>query len=270
MRGLSGKVALITGASKNIGRAIFERLAREGVAVMGVGRSLDTGLKVAADIRAAGGRADFVACDVTDEEQIRAAVSHTVDVFGGIDIVVNNAAATHIIRSGNERDVVNESYEVFDQFMKIGVYAPFLFAKFSIPEMIRRGGGVFVNISSIAAAGAVKGTTAYGPCKAALESLTNQIAVEYGDRGIRAISVRAGPIRTDENHMLHDHPEAGPLLRSSQMLSTRVGVPDDIASAVAFAASDEASFITGSVLSVEAGQVAKQHTPDLRAAFAKG
>lgn len=269
MRGLNGKVALITGASKNIGRAIFERLASEGVTVMGLGRRLDLGTTVAASIRAAGGRADFIECDVTDEAQVRAAVARTVAAFGGIDIVVNNAAATHIIRAGNAHAAVDESLETFDQFMRVGVYAPFLFAKYAIPEMIQRGGGVFVNISSIAAVSAIKGFTAYGPSKAALEALTNQIAVDYGHQGIRAVALRVGPIRTDESQVVHDHPEAGPMLRDTQMLTARIGVPADVASAVVFAASDEASFVTGSVLSVDAGQASKKNMPDLQAVFSQ-
>lgn len=268
MRGLKGKVALVTGASKNIGRSILERLAADGVAVVGLGRSAELGEQVAAQIRAAGGNALFITCDVTDEAQVKAAVAEVNEKLGRIDIVVNNAAATHIIRSGKEADVMNEELESFDQFMKVGVYAPFLLAKYALPLMLAQGSGVFVSISSVASVTAVKGMTAYGPSKAALESLTNQIAVEYGDRGIRAVSLRVGPIRTDENQMLHDHPAAGPLLRSTQMLTSRAGAPADVASAVAFAASDEAAFITGSVINVEAGQVAKQLMPDLKAAFA--
>jgi NAD(P)-dependent dehydrogenase (short-subunit alcohol dehydrogenase family) len=268
MRGLKGKVALVTGASKNIGRSIMERLAAEGVRVVGLGRSVELGEQLAAQIRTAGGEAAFIGCDVTDEAQVKAAVEQAAAHFGHIDIVVNNAAATQIIRSGGEADVVNESLESFDQFMKVGVYGPFLLAREVLPLMLARGSGVFVSISSVASVAAVQGMTAYGPSKAALESLTNQIAVEYGDRGIRAVSLRVGPIRTDENLMLHDHPAAGPLLRSTQMLTSRAGAPADVAGAVAFVASDEAAFITGSVINVEAGQVAKQMMPDLKAAFA--
>ncbi|RJG18859.1 SDR family oxidoreductase [Massilia cavernae] len=191
---------------------------------------------------------------MTDEAQVRDAVARTVAFFGGIDIVVNNAAATHIIRSGNAHEVVDESLETFDQFMRVGVYAPFLFAKYAIPEMTQRGGGVIINISSIAAVCAVKGLTVFGPSKAALESLTNQIAVDYRHQGIRAVALRVGP---------------GPMLRETQMLTTRVGVPADVANAVVFAASDEASFITGSVLSVDAGQASKKAMPDLQAVFTK-
>lgn len=266
MRGLNGKVALITGAAKNIGKAIYKRLGAEGVAVMGAARSLDIGAGVAAEVRATGGRADFLACDVTDPDQVRAAIDRTVETFGGLDIVVNNAAATHIMRAGDEHSIIEESLETFDRFMKVGVYAPFLFAKYALPGMIERGGGVFVNISSIAAVKAQIGSTVYGPSKAALEQLTNQIAVDYGPKGVRAVSVRVGMIRTDENHLIHDHPIVGPGMRKSQMIG-RSGTPDDIADAVAFLASDEASFITGAVLTVDAGHCVMQAMPDTSAVF---
>jgi len=267
MTALQGKVALVTGAAKNIGRAIFKSLARAGASVMGVARSAELGAALAQEVRGEGGRADFCCCDLTEPEQIRLAVQRTVATFGGLDIIVNNAAATHIIRSGDEHSVVDEPLATFDRFMQVGVYGPFLLAKFGVPEMIKRGGGVIISISSIAAVKASLGMCAYGPSKAALESLTNQIAVDYGPLGIRAVAVRVGMIRTDENCRLHDHPTVGPLMRATQMLQ-RSGLPEDVAEAVTFLASERGSFITAGALAVDAGHAIKQTMPDVMAVFA--
>ena len=266
MRGLKGKVALITGGSKNIGRAITRRLALEGVAVAVVGRDSGSASKLLEEIGQEGGRAKFIQADISLPESALSAVEETISAFGGLDIIINNAAATERIRNGEEHSLAEEELDTFDYFMKVGLYAPFLLAKAAIPRMLEKESGVFVNISSTAACHGQLGSTVYGPSKAAIESLSKQIAANYGRKGIRSVAVRVGLIRTDDNQFLHDHPEAGPLLRERQMLATG-GKPDDIASAVAFLASEEAAFVTGTTLEVDGGIGSMQNLPDLTGIF---
>jgi NAD(P)-dependent dehydrogenase (short-subunit alcohol dehydrogenase family) len=266
MRGLDGKVALITGATKDMGAAIARRLAAEGAAILGVGRSEALGERVAEDIRRSGGRASFLCTDITDENQVQRAVSAAVELWGRLDIVVHNAAAVDVIQAGSERPLAEESSAAFDQMLKVGIYGPFWLSKYAIPEMIRAGSGAFISISSLASLRAVPSLTSYSVSKAGLEALTRQIAVDYGPHGIRANSVLVGSIDVAGTADLHAHPVAGPMLRGNQMLE-RHGVPEDVAAMVAFLASEEAAFVTGGLFPVDAGASVKQNVPDLSGVY---
>ncbi len=263
MRGLRGKVAIVTGATKTMGATIAERLIDEGVSIVGTGRSATEGEQVATALRARGGHAVFVAGDITDPAALDELVDAAVSTFGRLDIVVNNAAAIDVIRAGGERRVVDESFEVFDHMIKVGLYGPFLLAQRAIPHMLATGGGSFVNISSVVASSAQRGATGYAPSKAALESLTRQIAVDYGAEGIRANAVVTGAIRVAQNGYLHDHPVVGAAIREHVQILPRSGVAGDIAAAVAFLASDDAAFITGATLNVDGGALVKHTVPDM-------
>jgi NAD(P)-dependent dehydrogenase (short-subunit alcohol dehydrogenase family) len=258
----STRVALVTGATRSMGIAIARSLFHDGFSVMGCGRSIQDGVAAAASIDSSGYRARFVTCDVTDATQVDAAIKATIEAFGRLDVVVNNAAAIEHVRRGHDLPVADMDVSVLDNMLQVGVIGPFLLAKAAIPHMLARGSGVFVHVTSVAAVRALPGLTGYGPSKAALEALSNQIAVDYGSAGIRSNCVRAGTIRVSGNHGLLDDPQAGALLRRSQMIG-RNGLPQDVAAAVSYLASEKASFVTGSVLSVDGGSVTKQ---DSRAA----
>lgn len=262
MRGLQGKVAIVTGATKDIGEATAERLAAQGVRILGCGRDSERGERCAERIRANGGEAQFVRVDVGIEEEVRNVVRTAVDEYGQLDIVVNLAAAVDAVRGGGAKRVTEETNEGFLRQININVIAPFWFFKYAIPEMQKTGGGNFVNVSSLTGTKAVKGLAAYSTSKAALEGLSRQVAVDYADDNIRTNCISVGAIRVSHGARMHDHPVAGPALRQGQILS-RSGVPDDIASMVAFLASDESSFITGEALPVDGGARVKYFTPDL-------
>jgi NAD(P)-dependent dehydrogenase (short-subunit alcohol dehydrogenase family) len=255
MAGLDGKVALVTGATQAMGEAIARRLALDGAAVLGVGRSNERGRALAVRLAADGLRADFLATDVSQEDQVECAVRFAVERFGGLDIVVNNAAA--LDNSVPEGPVHLESTELFDSIMKVNLYGPFWFAKYAAPVMMDSGrGGLFLNISSYAAQRGVAGIPAYTASKGALEALTRQIAVDYAEHGIRANTLVLGSIAVPRNEALHRDETMSQALRSGRLIH-RVGSPEDVAAAVSFLASSGAGYITGTTLNVDGGLLAK-------------
>jgi NAD(P)-dependent dehydrogenase (short-subunit alcohol dehydrogenase family) len=255
MGDLDGKVALVTGATQAMGEAIARRLASDGCAVLGVGRSVERGRAVADRLVAEGFSADFVAADVGCEDQVARAVETAVHRFGGLDIVVNNAASLDASRPESPAHL--EPTQVFDAILKVNLYGPFWFTKYGAPVMMRSGrGGLFVNISSYASQRGIAGLPAYTASKGALEALTRQIAVDYAEYGIRANVLVLGSMSVPRNRTLHEDAEMAQALRSVRMVH-RFGNPDDTAAAVAFLASDGAGFITGSSLTVDGGLLAK-------------
>jgi NAD(P)-dependent dehydrogenase (short-subunit alcohol dehydrogenase family) len=265
MKGLDGKVAIVTGATKAMGEAIAARLATEGIRIVGCGRSVAQGESVAERITAAGNHAVFITADVSREEDVQATVAQAVTSFGRVDIIVNNAAPIDVVQS-DDKQVVDMSTEVFQHILRTGLFGPFWFFKYGIPEMLKVGGGSFVSVSSLASTLAIRGLPAYGVSKAALEALSRQVAVDYADQGIRSNSVLLGRIATPDNAKSVEHPVVGPALRQLPMLP-RLGTPEEVASMVAFLASDEASYVTGALLPVDGGASVKAPLPDMRTAY---
>jgi NAD(P)-dependent dehydrogenase (short-subunit alcohol dehydrogenase family) len=254
MRDLDGKIALVTGATQAMGEAIARRLAADGATIVGVGRNEGRGRALVDSLRASGHAADFVAADVGVEDQVAAAVAAAVERFGGLDIVVNNAAA--LDSSSPEAPVHVEATELFDRIMKVNLYGPFWFAKYAIPTMLAAGGGSIINISSYAAQRGVGGIPAYTASKGALEALTRQIAVDYAEYGIRANTLVLGSMSVPRNSALHQDDRMAAELRQGRMIA-RFGTPEDTANAVAFLASPNAGFITGTTVNVDGGLLAK-------------
>jgi NAD(P)-dependent dehydrogenase (short-subunit alcohol dehydrogenase family) len=270
VRGLTDKVAIVTGATKAMGAAIAKRLCDEGAFVVGTGRDEAAGRAIAERISADGGSASFVRGDLAVPEDIQQVVAFASERYGPADIVVNNAAAVDMIRGGREGSVLEESLEAFERQVRVGMYAPLLLAQAVLPAMVERRAGAFVSVSAWNATRAVPAVTGYAAAKAALEALDRQIARDYGGYGIRANSVLTGMIRVDQNKDMHDS-ELGPAIRSHVQILPTVGSPEDIASAVAFLASEDARFITGATLAVEGGAIAKGGFPaDLFAQYIEG
>lgn len=244
---LAGKTALVSGGARGIGAAISVRFAREG-AYVGIGDIEEAaGRALAAELRGAGLAADYLPLDVTQATQWEAAVAAINTARGGVDILVNNAGL--YFRHGLE-DI---SEAEWDRVMDVNAKGPFLGAKSVIASMRARGGGAIVNISSTAG---IRASVAshYGASKGAVRLLTKSIAASYARDGVRCNSVHPGPVETQMGYAAV--PEDVRAERFARVPLGRFGSPDEIANAVLFLASDEASFITGAELLVDGGSTA--------------
>ena len=243
----TGATALITGANSGIGRAAAVALARRGAHVVLTGRDAARGDQVVAEIRAHGGTADFVATELSDEASARQLAKQATELGGGhVDILVNNAG---VFPFGPTDSATEED---FDGVFGLNVKVPFFLVAELAPKMAARGRGAIINISTMVAEFGMPQMALYGSSKAALVLLTKSWAAEYGPEGVRVNAVSPGPTRTEGTAAMG---EALDQLASAAPTG-RPGLPEEIASAIVYLASDEASFVQGALLPVDGGRIA--------------
>jgi len=250
MNRLEGKVAVITGGNAGIGEAIAKRFAEEGAAVVITGRRQQELDRVSSVIRSNKGKVLGVAGSVTDEVHVQEVVRRTLDSFGRIDVLVNNAGIGDFGKRLHETD--NATWA---KILDINVTGVFRMMRSVIPHMQQQGRGSIINISSVASLVGLTGLAAYTASKGALDALTRAVAVEYAKEGIRCNVVNPGLI---------DTPMAAPLMANPDMLQPilsqyairRAGTPDEVASMVLYLASDEAVWVTGATFPIDGGMTA--------------
>ncbi len=241
---LAGKIALITGAATGIGAAIACRFAEEGARVVVADINTEAGARTA---KAAGGL--FVSCDTGQAAQAAGAIEQTIQAYGGLDILVN--AAAHL---GGYHDAAEISAEEWQSVLRVTLDGVFFCSKYAAQAMLKRGGGVILNIASVEGMMGAAGHAAYVTGKSALFGLTRSMAIDFGTRGIRVNAISPGIIDSGRPDIerYKQAPEVVRFWRDMTVLD-RMGRPEEVAAAALFLASDEASYITGQNLAVDGG-----------------
>ncbi|MFD0274350.1 SDR family NAD(P)-dependent oxidoreductase [Kitasatospora sp. NPDC127111] len=249
---LAGKACVVTGAASGIGRAVAERFAREGASVVATDVDVDGLRKLAERLPQA---VTTVVGDVSRDGDARRMIEAAVARYGRLDVLVANAGVIPLM------EITEASAEDWDHVMAVDGRGMFLTCKYAVEAMAapRGAGGSVVCVSSISGEAGQRGQAVYGPAKFVASGLTKHLAVEWADRGIRVNAVAPGTITTERVRRLRDEPGGPEYLAAIEKLHPmgRLGAPEEVAAAVLFLASDEASFITGTVLPVDGGYLAQ-------------
>jgi 3-oxoacyl-[acyl-carrier protein] reductase len=240
------RVAIVTGGSRGIGAAIVKRLARDGIHVVAVARTLDKLQSVVAEVESAGGSAEAVQCDISDSKALQTCIEDAGEKHGRLDVLVNNAGIT---RDGL---LLRMEDEDFDSVINTNLKSAFVAIRTGARMMMRSKQGRIINISSVAGVMGNAGQANYAASKAGLIGLTKSVARELAGKAITANAVAPGFVTTDMTDVLNDKIKDG----VKQIIPLkRFGEPHEIAAAVAFLASEDAGYITGQVLLVDGGMV---------------
>jgi NAD(P)-dependent dehydrogenase (short-subunit alcohol dehydrogenase family) len=249
---IDGKVAIITGAASGIGKATAMLFAQEGANVVVADFMDELGEETVKIINESGGKAIFVHTDVSKAEDVKNMIKTAVDTYGRLDIVFNNAGI-----EGASVDTANYPENVFDKVVAVNMKGVWLGIKYAVQELLRNGGGSIINTTSVAGLVAFPGLSAYNATKGGIIQLTKTAAIEYAKQNIRVNCIAPGVIETAMvDRVLKGQPEAKAAFIQMEPVG-RFGKPEEVAKAALFLASDDSSFITGTVLIVDGGLTAQ-------------
>ena len=245
---MSNPVVLITGALTGIGRATAIAFAKEGARLVVAGRHEDAGQQLTTELRALGAEAEFIRADVRHEDEVRDLVDRTVARFGRLDVAVNNAAT-----EGQVGPITDQTAESYAATFDTNVLGVLLSMKYEVRAMQQQGSGSIINISSTYGHEGAAGASVYVGSKHAVEGITKSVALETAKWGIRVNGVAPGPTDTGMLTRFTKTPENKAALVTTVPMA-RLGLSEELASAIVFIASDKASYITGHVLNVDGGK----------------
>lgn len=255
---LKDKVAIITGGGQGIGAGIAETLGREGALIVLADVNEETGREKANELQTAGVRSIFVHTDVSEEDQVKNLIQTAIKEFGGIDILINNAAVT------TRKSAVETTYEEWQKVIGVNLTGAFLCSKYSIPEIEKRGGGAIVNIASWHAEKTITRLAAYAASKGGLTALTRQMSLDCAPLNIRVNAVCLSTVDTpllQQTFASLEDPEEGFRQTLEFQPFGRIGTVEDIANACLFMVSDEAAYVSGQTLMVDGAAINKIARP---------
>ena len=253
MSKLAGKVAVVTGSGRGLGAAIATRYAQEGAKVVVTDIDGDNAKAVAERIKNAGGEAIAVLTDVSQKDQVDALVAATLDAFGGLHVMLNNAG---LVRDA-VKHVLEADVEFFDKVIAANLRGHYLCSVAAAHQMARNGGGVIITTSSGGATRAHRGMTAYDASKGGIEALTRALALDLAPYNIRVVGLVPGLIAPD------DAPDEALAKTAATVPLARAGRSEDLAGPAVFLASDEAAYVTGSFVTVDGGVLFQQRSPEI-------
>ena len=249
---LNGKVAIVTGGGAGIGQAVARRYGREGAKVVVAEISPSTGSAAAETIQGEGGNAIFVLTDVAHEDQVKALVSETLEHFGRIDILFNNAAVLSTLEEGRAHELSNE---VWDRTLAVNLRGYWLCSKYVIPSMLKQGSGSIIHVASPTGIFGFTRLTAYSTSKGGVLGLMRAMAADYAPDHIRVNAIVPGTMDTPMNALEFEDPEAR--RRYAAMAPAgRLGTAEDLCGIAVFLASDESAYCVGGIFTVDGGLTA--------------
>ncbi len=250
---LQGKVTIITGGAGGIGEACAERFATDGARVMIADIDGDAAAKTAERLAGLAGDVKSIETDVGDKASVDALIAGTVDAFGGVDVLINNAAILHMA------DVLDLEEDDFDRTVRVNLKGYFLCAQAAARRMVEQGGGVIINMSSVQAVLAVPNILPYVVCKGGINQMTKTMAIALADRNVRVNAIGPGTIMTDmARSLLSDEAAMRKVMSRTPM--GRGGEPAEVAAIAAFLADEDSSYVTGQCIYADGGRLGLNYT----------